>query len=71
MYIAQGNALGYVFANNYLPKGAKALEIYAFAGYDTMGNPTWIYRKSTWNKITDDLKMNIIENYIKYLRNEK
>ena len=46
MYIAQGNALGYIFANNYLPKGAKALEIYAFAGYDTMGNPTWIYRKS-------------------------
>ena len=31
MYIAQGNALGYIFANNYLPKGAKALEIYAFA----------------------------------------
>ena len=46
MYIAQGVALGYIFANNYLPKGAKALEIYAFAGYDTMGTPTWIYRKS-------------------------
>jgi hypothetical protein len=25
----------------------------------------------TWNKITEELKSNIIYNYLKYLRNEK
>ena len=31
MYIDQGNALGFVLANNYRPEGEKAQEINAFA----------------------------------------